>query len=88
LNIYIGNLAEQVSEAQLLELFKAFGQVASIEIKRELFSGTSRGFGFVEMPGRAQALAAIAGLNGKDLAGRPLRVTESHPYAGRSQRRR
>ena len=88
MNIYVGNLAPQVSEAELMELFKAFGQVTSIEIKRELFSGTSKGFGFVEMPGKAHARAAITGLNGKDLGGQPLRVNESRPRAGASPHRR
>ena len=88
MNIYVANLAPQVSEAELLELFKAFGQVQSIEIKRDLFSGTSKGFGFVEMPGKAHALAAIAGLNGKELGGQRLRVNEARPRAGRPPRRR
>jgi RNA recognition motif-containing protein len=87
LNIYVGNLAPQVSEAELLELFKPFGQVESLEIKRDLFTGTSKGFGFVEMPGKAHSLAAIAGLNGKDLGGQPLRVNESRPRASSSRRR-
>jgi RNA recognition motif-containing protein len=87
LNIYVGNLAPQVSEAELLELFKPFGQVESLEIKRDLFTGTSKGFGFVEMPGKAHSLAAIAGLNGKDLGGQPLRVNESRPRASSPRRR-
>ena len=88
LNIYVGNLAPQVSEAELLALFKPFGQVESVEIKRDLFSGTSKGFGFVEMPGKAHSLAAIAGLNGKELGGQPLRVNESRPRASGPSRRR
>ena len=88
MNIYVGNIAPQVSEAELLELFKPFGQVESVEIKRDLFSGTSKGFGFVEMPGKAHSLAAIAGLNGKDLGGMPLRVNESRPRANGPMRRR
>lgn len=88
MNIYVGNLAPQISEAELLELFKPFGQVQSVEIKRDLFSGTSKGFGFVEMPGKAHSLAAIAALNGKEHAGLPLRVNESRPRAGGPPRRR
>jgi RNA recognition motif-containing protein len=79
MNIFVGNLAPEVTETQLAELFKAFGEVKSVEVARVLFTDESRGFGFVEMPGKQHSLAAIAGLNGKDLAGRPLRVNEAHP---------
>ena len=79
MNIYVGNLAPTVTEDQLIEAFKAFGQVTSAQVMRELFSGASKGFGFVEMPGRAHSLAAISGLNGKDFHGQPLRVNEARP---------
>lgn len=88
MNIFVGNLAPEVTEAQLAELFKTFGEVKSVELLRELFTGTPRGFGFVEMPGKAHSLAAIAGLNGKDLAGRPLKVNEARPRPERGPRRR
>jgi RNA recognition motif-containing protein len=89
MQIFVGNLALDINEAQLLESFKVFGEVRSVEIKRELFTGASRGFGFIEMPGRAHSLAAIMGLNGKDMGGQPLRVSESKPMmnSGRSRRR-
>ena len=79
MNIFVGNLAPNVTEDQLVEAFTAFGQVKTAEVKRELFTGASKGFGFVEMPGRAHALAAISGLNGKDFHGQPLRVDEARP---------
>jgi RNA recognition motif-containing protein len=88
MHIFVGNLAPDVTEAQLTELFKPFGQVTSVELVRELFTGTLRGFGFVEMPGKAHSRAAIAGLNGKDLNGRPLKVNEARPRPARGQRRR
>lgn len=88
MNIFVGNLAPEVTEAQLTELFKAFGEVKSVQLVRDMFSGTPRGFGFVEMPGKAHSLAAIAGLNGKDLAGRPLKVNEARPRPERGPRRR
>lgn len=81
MNIYVGNLAVEVTEQELMELFKAFGQVKSVQVMRELFSGASKGFGFVEMPGKAHSQAAITGLNGKDLRGQPLRVNEARPPA-------
>jgi RNA recognition motif-containing protein len=83
MNIFVGNLAPNVTEDQLVEAFKEFGQVKSAEVKRELFTGTSKGFGFVEMPGKAHSLAAISALNGKDFHGQPLRVNEAHPRNGR-----
>jgi RNA recognition motif-containing protein len=83
MNIFVGNLAPNVTEEQLLEAFKAFGQVKSAQIMRELFTGASKGFGFLEMPGKAHSLAAINALNGKDFHGQPLRVNEARPRMGR-----
>lgn len=77
MNIFVGNLAADVTEDHLLEAFRAFGQVKSAQVKRDMFSGTSKGFGFVEMPGKAHSLAAIAALNGKDFHGQPMRVNEA-----------
>ena len=77
MNIFVGNLAQDVTEEHLLEAFKVFGQVKSAQVKRDMFSGTSKGFGFVEMPGKAHSLAAIAALNGKDFHGQPMRVNEA-----------
>ena len=88
MNIFVGNLPPEVSEAELSALFEAFGQVKSVQVMRELFSGASRGFGFVEMPGKAQSAAAIAGLNGKDFKGKPLKVNEARAKGDRGSRRR
>ena len=88
MNIFVGNIAPEVTEAQLAELFKTYGDVKSVQLMRELFTGTSRGFGFVEMPGKAHSIAAINGLNGKDLAGQPLKVNEARPRVERGRRRR
>jgi RNA recognition motif-containing protein len=54
---------------------------------RELFTGKGKGFGFVEMPGKQQSRDAIAGLNGKEFAGRPLKVNEARPRPERGRRR-
>lgn len=78
-NIYVGNLSRDVNEEDLQEAFGAFGQVASINIIKDKFSGEPRGFGFVEMPEKAEAQAAIADLNGKDLKGQTLNVNEARP---------
>jgi len=79
MNIYVGNLSREVSEAELRETFQAFGEVASAAIIKDKFTGESRGFGFVEMPNKDEAEAAISGLNGKDLKGRALNVNEARP---------
>ena len=87
MQIYVGNLGPDATETEIAELFKPFGQVKSVQLMREMFTGKLRGFGFVEMPGRAHSLAAIAGLNGKDLAGRPLKVNEARERPERGRRR-
>lgn len=88
MNIFVGNLAPETTETEIEALFKAFGQVKSVQVMRDLFSGASRGFGFVEMPGKAHSLAAIGALNGKDLHGKPLRLNEAMPRAVGGSRRR
>ena len=87
MNIFVGNLGPDVTEAEITELFKPFGQVVSVELMRELFTGELRGFGFVNMPGKQHSLAAIAGLNGKEFAGRALKVNEARPRPERGRRR-
>ena len=90
MNIYVGNLSPEVTEEELREIFEAFGQVASVNIIKDRYSGHPRGFGFVEMPAITEAQAAISGLNGKELRGRGLSVNEAHPRSegGRGGRRR
>jgi len=78
-NIYVGNLSRDVSEDDLRGAFEAFGKVTSAAVIKDKFSGESRGFGFVEMPEKAEADAAIAGLNSTDLKGRTLNVNEARP---------
>lgn len=85
MNIYVGNLSREVTEEDLRQAFEAFGQVASVTIIKDRFSGESRGFGFVEMPAKAEAQSAINSLNGKELKGRTLNVNEARP---RSEGRR
>ena len=89
MNIYVGGLPREATEADVREAFQAFGQVATVTIIKDKFSGESRGFGFVEMPAKTEAESAIAGLNGKELKGRPLTVNEARPRAeGRDNRDR
>ena len=79
MNIYVGNLDREVTEEDLRKAFESFGQVESATIIKDKFSGEPRGFGFVEMPSKAEARAAIDGLNGKELKERALNVNEARP---------
>jgi RNA recognition motif-containing protein len=79
MNIYVGNLSHDATEDDVRQAFEAFGEVASVNIIKDKFSGESRGFGFVEMPAKAEAEAAITGINGQDLKGRALSVNEARP---------
>jgi RNA recognition motif-containing protein len=79
MNIYVGNLSYEVNEEDLQEAFEAFGQVESVRIITDKYSGKSKGFGFVEMPAKAEAQSAINDLNGKELKGRTLNVNEARP---------
>ena len=82
MNIFVGNLSYDVTEADLRAAFEAFGAVASVNILKDQYSGQPRGFGFVEMPSATEAQAAITGLHGKEFMGRPLTVNEARPRAG------
>jgi len=78
-NIYIGNLSREVTEDELRQSFEAFGQVTSVNVIKDRYSGESRGFGFVEMSTKSEAQAAINGLNGTTLGERTLSVSEARP---------
>ncbi len=84
MNIYVGNLSFEASEDDLRKAFEEFGTVANVTILKDKFSGKSRGFGFVEMPSDDEAKAAIGGLNGRDIKGRPLKVNEARPQTQRT----
>ena len=85
MNIYVGNLSYEVTEEDLKQAFEAFGQVESVNIIKDKFSGRSKGFGFIEMPDSTDAGSAIDGLDGKELKGRTLKVSKARP---RSEGRR
>ena len=79
MNIYAGNLPWGLSEEDIREAFEAFGEVVSVKIIKDKFTGRSRGFGFVEMPNQEEGEAAISALNGKDLKGREIVVNQARP---------
>ena len=88
MRIFVGSLALTTPEAELRQLFTAYGRVERAQIITDRETGRSRGFGFVEMPNTAEAQAAIAGLNGRSLGGRLLTVTEARPREERDGPRR
>ena len=81
MNIYVGNLPWDVTEDDLRTAFAAFGEITSINVIKDNFSGRSKGFGFVEMASKTEGQAAIDSLNGKELKGRNLTVNEARPRA-------
>jgi RNA recognition motif-containing protein len=83
-NIFVGNLAFTTTDEDLRAAFGQFGSVDSAQVIMDRETGRSRGFGFVEMPDSGEGQAAISGMNGADLAGRPLTVNEARPKAPRS----
>ncbi len=83
MNIYVGNLPFNISEDEVRQAFAPFGDVSSISLIKDQFTGRPRGFAFVEMQDSGEANAAIAALNGKDLMGRALVVNEAQPRAER-----
>lgn len=79
MNIYIGNLDYNVTEADLSNAFAEFGAVSKANVIIDKFTGRSKGFGFVEMPDDAEANEAISQLNESSLNGRKIRVNEAKP---------
>ena len=79
MNIYIGNLSFNTTEENLRKAFQAYGEVTTVNVITDKFSGESRGFAFVEMTGKSEAIAAISGMNGQELDGRSLKVNEAKP---------
>ena len=79
MKIYVGNLSYEVTEEDLRQEFVAFGEVTSVSVITDKYSGRPKGFGFVEMATKAEAEAAITGLNGKTLKERTIMVNEARP---------
>jgi RNA recognition motif-containing protein len=87
MNIYVGNLAFNVQEDELRDTFSQYGEVASVKIITDKFSGKSKGFGFVEMKNASDAKSAITGTNGKEVQGRAIVVNEARPQTNSGDRR-
>jgi RNA recognition motif-containing protein len=79
MKVYVGNLSKEVNDAQLNELGAEYGALVSANVATERSNGASKGFGFLEYGNEAEARAAIAGLDGRDVNGQSLKVNESRP---------
>ena len=88
MNIYVGNLSFDATDDELREQFAAFGEVDSVNIITDKYSGRSKGFGFVEMREKADGERAIQELNGSELMGRAIKVNEARPREERGGRGR
>ena len=86
MRIYVGNLPYEATEQDLSEAFAEFGEVETVSMVTDKFTGRSRGFAFVEMPTKAEGEAAVEGLNGKAFLNRNLVVNEARPREDRGDR--
>lgn len=87
MNLYVGNLAYNVTEDDLKSLFSEYGEVTSVNIVKERFSGQSKGFGFVEMPSNSEADKAIKALNGMKVKEQSIKISQAKPPSKKPQHR-
>jgi RNA recognition motif-containing protein len=81
--LYVGNLTHEATEEELRAAFAPCGDVSSVQVVVDRYSGRPRGFAFVSMATEEQAARAIAQMNGAILSGRPLRVMEAERHRDR-----
>lgn len=87
MTIYVGNLSYEVTENDLEQLFAEYGSVEKVNVIKDRDTGTSKGFGFVEMDRQADAEQAIKELNGSSVKGREIKVNQARPREERSKQR-
>jgi RNA recognition motif-containing protein len=87
MNIYIGNLSDSTSEDTLKALFKEFGEVESVKVIKDRFSGRTKGYGFIEMPSNSEADQAIKALNGNRIEGNHIKVKPADSGGKRRKKR-
>jgi RNA recognition motif-containing protein len=88
MNIYVGNLAQNVKEEDLNTLFSQHGKVESVKIIQDMYTKTSKGFGFIEMPSKDEAQKALDTLNSYELKGKKIVVNEAKPQKPRQSNNR
>jgi RNA recognition motif-containing protein len=84
MKLYVGNLSKQVTDAQLNELAVPYGKLLSATVATERATGDSKGFGFLEFSSADEGKAAITGLDGRDVNGQALKVSEARPRKERA----
>ncbi len=84
MNIYIGNLPKTTTEEAVRKVFEEYGEVAEVKLIKDQYSGELRGFGFIEMPAKADGQKAIEEVDGTELEGNTLIVNEARPRRDRS----
>ena len=87
MNIYVGNLPYSVTEDDLRNMFGEFGEVSSVNIINDQYTGQSKGFGFVEMSNQQEAEEAISNLNDSSVQGRNIKVSQARPRKDNAPRR-
>ncbi len=86
MNIYVGNLSDNMKADSLRSMFVEFGEVESAKIIKDRFTGRSKGFGFVEMPNNSEADQAIKALNRKFIEGKNIKVNPADPGGKRANK--
>jgi cold-inducible RNA-binding protein len=79
MKLYVGNLSDQITDAQLSDMAKPYGKLVSANVAVDRTNGASKGFGFIEYSNDDEGRAAIAGLNGREVEGRALKVDAARP---------
>lgn len=79
MNIYVGNLSYNLTEQELRDIFSEYGEVSSVNIITDKYTGQSKGFGFIEMPNQSEAEEAISAINETSVGGRNIKVNEARP---------
>ena len=88
MNIYVGQLPYSVTEEELMEIFSEYGEIASLNLFKDRYSGQSKGFGFIDMPDNSEADKAIKALNKTMLKGREIKVNQAEERRKKSKFRR
>ena len=88
MNIYVGNLDYSTTEESLKSLFVEFGEIESVKLIKDRFSGKSKGYGFIEMPSNSEADQAIKALNGNRIGGNNIKVRPADSGGKRRKKRR
>jgi RNA recognition motif-containing protein len=86
MNIYVGNISRESSENEVQKAFEEYGEVTSVKLIKDKFTGMSKGFGFIEMPNKEEADKAIKNLDGMRMNGRVLNVAIAKPKSDDDRR--